>query len=387
MDRERRLLQSAQQLLADMVDRLATLVACESPPGSLPHLESCADLLARWGSQVLGRPARRVVIDGLPHLLWPAADQRVLLLGHFDTVFPVGTTRSRPFTVQGDIATGPGVLDMKGGIVQMLAALRLVEDTSAVGVLLTCDEETGSVTSRPLIEAEARRSAAVLVCEAATPEGHVKVARKGGSVYSLTIQGRAAHAGVEPQRGINATVEVAHQVLALGRLGVADSGGTSVTPTLLSAGTTTNTVPESASLAVDVRAWTRDELERVDHAIRGLVPVLSDATLAVGGGINRYPMPAELARPLLALARTTARRLGIADLDGAYAAGASDGNFTAALGVPTLDGLGAVGGGAHAADEYIRLDRMPERAALLAGLVETLAAARRAEAAKAGGIP
>ncbi|MFF5231762.1 M20/M25/M40 family metallo-hydrolase [Dactylosporangium sp. NPDC000521] len=382
-----RLLKSAQQLRADMVDRLAALVACESAPGSLPHLESCADLLTRWGSEVLGRPARRVVIDGLPHLLWPAADQRVLLLGHFDTVFPAGTTRSRPFTVRGDIATGPGVLDMKGGIVQMLAALRLIEDTSAVGVLLTCDEETGSVTSRPLIEAEARRSAAVLVCEAATPEGHVKVARKGGSVYSVTVQGRAAHAGVEPQRGINATVEVAHQVLALGRLGVADSGGTSVTPTLLSAGTTTNTVPESASLAVDVRAWTRDELERVDHAIRGLVPVLSEATLAVGGGINRYPMPAELARPLLDLARSTARRLGIADLTGAYAAGASDGNFTAALGVPTLDGLGAVGGGAHAADEYIRLDRMPERAALLAGLTETLAAARRAEAATAGGIP
>jgi glutamate carboxypeptidase len=372
MDRGPGLLAAARRLRADMVDRLAALVSCESAPGSVPHLESCADLLDRWGSEVLGRPARRVVLDGLPHLLWPAADQRVLLLGHFDTVFPVGTTRTRPFTVRRDVATGPGVCDMKGGIVQMFTALRLVEDTSSVGVLLTCDEETGSVTSRPLIEAEARRSAAVLVCEAATPEGHVKVARKGGSVYSLTIHGRAAHAGVEPQRGVNATVEVAHQVLALGALGVADSGGTSVTPTLLSAGTTTNTVPDSASLAVDVRAWTRDELERVDVAIRRLVPFLSEATLAVGGGINRYPMSAELARPLLELARTTARRLGVAELQGAYAAGASDGNFTAALGVPTLDGLGAVGGGAHSADEYICLDRMPERAALLAGLLDAL---------------
>ncbi|GAA0363794.1 M20 family metallopeptidase [Micromonospora gifhornensis] len=372
MDHARRLRHAADRLQADMVDQLGTLVAYESAPGSLPHLESCADLLARWGTEVLGRPAQRVVLDGLPHLLWPAVDQRVLLLGHFDTVFPIGTTETRPFTVRGNVATGPGVCDMKAGIVQMFAALRLVEDTSTVGVLLTCDEESGSVTSRPLIEREARRSGAVLVCEAATPEGHVKVARKGGSVYHLTILGRAAHAGVEPQRGINATVEVAHQVLALGALGTADSAGTSVTPTLLSAGTTTNTVPESASLAVDVRAWSKAELERVDHAIRRLQPHLSEATLTVCGGINRYPMPAELAQPLLEMARSTALALGIPELVGAYAAGASDGNFTAALGVPTLDGLGAVGGGAHSADEYVCLDRMPERTALLAGLVETV---------------
>ncbi len=372
MDHARRLRHAADRLQADMVDQLGTLVAYESAPGSLPHLESCADLLARWGTEVLGRPAQRVVLDGLPHLLWPAVDQRVLLLGHFDTVFPIGTTETRPFTVRGNVATGPGVCDMKAGIVQMFAALRLVADTSTVGVLLTCDEESGSVTSRPLIEREARRSGAVLVCEAATPEGHVKVARKGGSVYHLTIQGRAAHAGVEPQRGINATVEVAHQVLALGALGTADSAGTSVTPTLLSAGTTTNTVPESASLAVDVRAWSKAELERVDHAIRRLQPHLSEATLTVCGGINRYPMPAELAQPLLEMARSTALALGMPELVGAYAAGASDGNFTAALGVPTLDGLGAVGGGAHSADEYVCLDRMPERTALLAGLVETV---------------
>ncbi|MFI5924650.1 M20/M25/M40 family metallo-hydrolase [Micromonospora sp. NPDC051543] len=372
MDHPRSLLDGARQLHADLVDRLGTLVSHESPPGSLPHLESCADLLAGWGADVLGRPAQRVVIDGLPHLLWPVVDQRVLLLGHFDTVFPVGTIRDRPFTVHGDVATGPGVCDMKAGIVQMFTALRLVADTSSVGVLLTCDEESGSGTSRALIEREARRSGAVLVCEAATPDGDLKVARKGGSVYRLTVSGRAAHAGVEPQRGVNATVEVAHQVLSLGTIGAADSGGTSVTPTLLSAGTTTNTVPERASLAVDVRAWTRDELERVDHAIRGLVPYLPEATLAVQGGINRYPMPAEMARPLLALAQSIARQLRIPHLAGAYAAGASDGNFTAGLGVPTLDGLGAVGGGAHAADEYVCLDRMPERTALLAGLVDAL---------------
>ncbi|MFF5054887.1 M20 family metallopeptidase [Micromonospora sp. NPDC000663] len=377
MDHSRSLLDAAERLHTDMVDRLGTLVARESAPGSLPHLESCADLLARWGQEVLGRPARRVVVDGLPHLLWPAVDQRVLLLGHFDTVFPVGTIGSRPFTVSRDVATGPGVCDMKAGIVQMFTALRLVGDTSTVGVLLTCDEESGSVTSRPLIEREARRSGAVLVLEAATPDGHVKVARKGGSVYRLIVSGRAAHAGVEPQRGVNATVEVAHQVLSLGALGAADSGGTSVTPTLLCSGTTTNTVPERASLAVDVRAWTTDELERVDNAIRELVPFLPEATLDVQGGINRYPMSAELSRPLLELAQSIAGQLGIPGLVGAYAAGASDGNFTAALGVPTLDGLGAVGGGAHSAEEYVCLDRMPERTALLAGLVEALSTMER----------
>ena len=387
MGRKRSLLGAAEQYQADMVDRLGTLVSCESAPGSLPHLACCADLLARWGEQVLGRPAQRVEIDGLPHLLWPAVDQRVLLLGHFDTVFPVGTVRSRPFTVHGDVATGPGVLDMKAGIVQMLTALRLIEDTSTVGVLLTCDEETGSGTSRPLIEREARRSGAVLVCEAATPEGHLKVARKGGSVYRLTVSGRAAHAGVEPQRGVNATVEVAHQVLTLGRIGTADSDGTSVTPTLLSAGTTTNTVPDSACLAVDVRAWTRHELERVDHAIRGLAPILPEATLDVQGGINRYPMSPDLARPLLELARSAARQIGVPSPDGAYANGASDGNFTAAIGVPTLDGLGAVGGGAHADDEYVCLDRMPERTALLAGLVDTLSIVERIVPSPGDDIP
>src|SRR6185312_13694282 len=144
MDRPRFLLDAAHRLRADMVDRLSTLVACESAPGSLPELESCANLLADWGKDVLGRPAQRVVIDGLPHLLWPAVDQRVLLFGHFDTVFPVGTIRSRPFTVRGDVARGPGVCDMKAGIVQMFTALGLIEDTSSVGVLLTCDEESGS---------------------------------------------------------------------------------------------------------------------------------------------------------------------------------------------------------------------------------------------------
>lgn len=252
---------------ATLMDRLAELVTLESPPGGLGSLGRCADLLAGWGSAVLGRPPLRVVRDGLPHLLWPAEDQRVLLLGHFDTVWPQGTIRDWPFEVADGRATGPGVLDMKAGIVQMFAALAALPDTatSRAGVLLTCDEESGSVTSRALIDQEAVRSGAVLVCEAGAPDGRLKIARKGGSVYRLTARGRAAHAGVEPHLGINATVELAHHVLAVRSL--ADPArGTSVTPTVVSGGTTSNTVPEYATLTIDIRSWTRSELERVDDA-------------------------------------------------------------------------------------------------------------------------
>jgi glutamate carboxypeptidase len=381
MNRPTVMLQTARDGAGQLVDRLGELVACESPPGQPRHLATCASLLADWGEAVLGRPPRRIVRDGLPHLLWAVPDQRVLLLGHFDTVWPAGTIGSWPFAVAGAVATGPGVCDMKAGIVQMLAALGLVADPSRVGLLLTCDEETGSGTSRTLIEEQARRSGAVLVGEASTPEGHLKVARKGGSVYRLRVLGQAAHAGVEPHRGVNATVEVAHQVLALAALAAAPGAdapdGTSVTPTVLASGTTTNTVPERASLAVDVRAWTRAELHRVDRAIRGLTPRLPDARLTVDGGVNRYPMSPAVALPLLELAQAAAKDLELAPPEGVPAPGASDGNFTAALGVPTLDGLGGVGGGAHARDEYVDVSLMPDRAALLAALVERLVSAPR----------
>jgi glutamate carboxypeptidase len=353
------------------VDRLAELVALESPPGALGPLARCADLLADWGTAVLGRSPRRVVRDGLPHLLWAAEDQRVLLLGHFDTVWPEGTIRDWPFEVADGRATGPGVLDMKAGIVQLIAAIAALPDPSRIGVLLTCDEESGSITSRPLIEQEAMRSGAVLVCEAGTPDGRLKIARKGGSVYRLTARGRAAHAGVEPHLGINATVELAHHVLAVRSL--ADPArGTSVTPTVVSGGTTSNTVPEHATLTIDIRSWTRSELERVDDALRAMIPRLDGAVLELSGGVNRYPLDPEVALPLLELAQRVAKELGLEPPTGAYAPGASDGNFTAGLGVPTLDGLGGVGAGAHARGEYVELAAIPERIRLLSGLVERL---------------
>jgi glutamate carboxypeptidase len=364
-------LRAARGNASVLADQLGVLVSCESPAGSVPHLEACAELLADWGEAALGRPARRVAAGGLPHLLWPGPDGGILLLGHFDTVWPAGTIKEWPYGVTAGRASGPGACDMKGGIVQMLAALEMLPDPSRVGLLLTCDEEVGSGTSRALIEEQARRSAAVLVCEPSAPDGALKVARKGGSVYQLMVRGKAAHAGVEPHRGVNATVEMAHQVLAV--LDLADAAkGTSVTPTVVRGGTTTNTVPEEASVSVDVRAWSSGELDRVDQAIRGLRTRLPEAALTIGGGLNRYPMPSQVALPLLEIAQAAAIDLGILPPVGVHAPGASDANFTGALGVPTLDGLGAVGGGSHARSEYVEVALMPERAALLAGLIERL---------------
>ncbi|WFE24829.1 M20/M25/M40 family metallo-hydrolase [Solwaraspora sp. WMMD791] len=356
----------AQGQASTMVHRLGVLVGTESPPGAPGQLAACADLLDEWGSAALGRPARRVVVDGVVHLLWPARDQRVLLIGHYDTVWPAGTIDDWPFRVAGPIATGPGVCDMKSGIVQMITALALLPDTSRVGLLLTGDEESGSPTSRALIEQQAGRSRAVLVGEPATEDGALKIARKGGSVYRIAVHGRAAHAGVEPHRGVNAAVELAHQVLAVRALA---ADGTSVTPTMLSGGRMTNQVPESAEFSVDVRAWTRDELHRVDRMIRAATPHLAGATVTVDGGVNRYPLPEQVALPLLEIARTVGRRMGLAPLDGAHAPGASDANFTGSLGVATLDGLGGVGGGAHARNEWVDVSQMPDRTALLAAMI------------------
>lgn len=358
--------QAARAQTSTMVRRLGVLVTTESPPGAVAELRSCADLLDNWGSTVLGRPARHIVHDGLTHLLWPAPDQQVLLIGHYDTVWPAGTITDWPFTVDGRIATGPGVCDMKSGIVQMLTALSLLPDTSRVGLLLTCDEESGSPTSRSLIEQQARRSRVVLVGEPSTDTGALKVARKGGSVYWITVRGRAAHAGVEPHLGVNASVELAHQLLAVRALA---TEGTSVTPTMLQGGTMTNQVPESAQFCVDVRAWTGAELDRVDRMIRAITPALTGSQLLVHGGVNRYPLQESVALPLLAIAQRVGRRLGLPPVVGVHAPGASDANFTGALGVPTLDGLGGVGGGAHARTEWVDVSMMPDRAALLAGLV------------------
>jgi len=352
-----------------MRECLAELVNCESPSAETTALARCAALLDDMGTEAFGRPARRLAVDGRTHLLWPAAAPRpVLILGHFDTVWPLGTLADWPYAVIDGIASGPGVFDMKTGIVQALAAIILLDHKDAVSLLLTSDEEVGSPSSRNLIEDQARRAGAVLVCEPTADGGAVKIARKGVSGYQISIGGRAAHAGLEPENGVNAGIELAHQVLALA--GLADAGAeTTVTPTMLTAGTTMNTVPELGRGTVDVRAWTASELERVDRQIRLLAPSLPDAAVTVTGGINRYPLDAEAALGLFELARAAAADIGIEPPEGVRSGGGSDGNLTAALGVPTLDGLGAVGGGPHARTEHADIRLMPDRAAFLAALI------------------
>ncbi len=352
-----------------MRECLAELVSCESPSAETTALSRCAALLDDMGTEAFGRPAERLTAGGRPHLLWPAAAPRpALILGHFDTVWPLGTLGDWPFTVTDGIASGPGVFDMKAGIVQALAAIMLLDHKDSVSLLLTSDEEVGSPSSRTLIEDQARGAAAVLVCEPSADGGAVKIARKGVGGYQVSVGGRAAHAGLEPQLGVNAGIELAHQVLALA--GIADpDAGTTVTPTTLVAGTTMNTVPEAASLAVDVRAWTAAELERVDQGIRRAAPHVAGAAVTVTGGINRYPLEADAARELYELARRAAGDIGIEPPAGVRSGGGSDGNLTAAIGVPTLDGLGAVGGRPHARDEHTDVRLMPDRAALLAALI------------------
>lgn len=354
-----------------MLDDLRTLVEVESPSRHLDALAVSATTVAGLLEARLGGTAALVDGPAGPHVHWTGGGEpRVLILGHHDTVFPLGTLERRPFRVEDGRATGPGVFDMLGGIVQVVHGLATLEDRSGVEVLLTADEEVGSWTSRSLIRERALACGAVLVAEGAAPDGALKVARHGCGTFGVTIEGRASHAGLEPEAGVNALVEAAHQVLHIASFGRAELG-TSVTPTVASAGTTDNVVPAEARLTVDVRVETTEEQERVEAAFAGLEPQLDGARITVEGSVDRPPMSASASAELFALA---GRLLpGVA---GAAVAGGSDGNLTAAAGVPTLDGLGAVGGGAHADHEYVMVDAMPERALLVAGLVESIVASR-----------
>lgn len=345
-----------------MLEDLAALVEAESPTEDLAACQRCADVLAEIGIQRLGVVPERV--DGA--LLWRfGGSPRVLLIGHLDTVWPMGTLAEMPFAVRDGRATGPGVFDMKAGLVQGIHALAALDAREGVTFLVTSDEETGSLRSRALIEREARAVAAALVLEPSA-DGALKTGRKGVSMYTLTVHGRASHAGLEPERGINALIELSHLTLALDAIARPDAG-TTVTPTMASAGTATNVVPAEAVMHVDVRCATPEEQRRVDEAIRALPPTVDGAVIRVDGGPNRPPMPESAAVDLFA----RARRIDPA-LRAVVVGGGSDGNFTAGVGTPTLDGLGAVGGGAHARDEWADIEAMPARAALLASLVADL---------------
>jgi glutamate carboxypeptidase len=302
---------------------------------------------------------------------------RLLVIGHLDTVWRVGTLARLPFRLTEDgRACGPGVFDMKSGVMLAVEALRALSArglTTAhpVTLLLTCDEEIGSITSRPLIEEEARRASAALVLEPPITGGIVKTSRKGIGGFTVRAIGRAAHAGLDPSKGVNAIVELAHQTLRLASLNDFERG-TTVSVGVINGGTTSNVVPAEALARVDMRFWTAEDGARLEAAIRHLTPVLEGAQLEITGGINRPPMPRSPQNlALYEQARQLAAELGFELQDGGVGGG-SDGNFTAALGVPTLDGLGVDGAGAHAEHEHIILADIPRRAALLTRLLQTV---------------
>ncbi len=361
--------------LPDLLADIEELVRCESPSADLTAVARSADVVARVGERRLGVAAERIVLDGRTHLRWRlgAAPSRVLLLGHHDTVWPLGTLATHPYTVDGGVLRGPGCFDMKAGLA---LAMHAAAGQPGVTLLVTGDEEIGSPSSRTLVETEARSAESVLVLEPAAPGGALKTERKGVSLYRVRVTGRAAHAGLEPERGINATVELAHQVLAVTALADPDLG-TTVTPTLLAAGDSTNTVPAGGEFAVDVRARDAAEQQRIDAAMRALRPVSPGARLAVLGGPNRPPLPAESSEWLFTRAQALAADLGLPALTRAAVGGGSDGNFTAGVGTPTLDGLGAVGGGAHADDEHVLITELPGRLALIRALIADLLAQER----------
>ncbi|MGC8473216.1 MAG: M20/M25/M40 family metallo-hydrolase [Candidatus Dormibacteria bacterium] len=362
-------------------DALGQLVALESPSGDPGAIGRCEDLVAelanRWVPGVMVSREAPGGVPGLSLTLEGDPGASVLLLCHLDTVWEAGAF-SGGVRREGRRMTGPGVFDMKGGVVVGLAAMAVVAEhgraPGKVTLLCTGDEEVGSTASRPTIEQAARESSAVLVLEPPA-DGALKVGRKGVGTYRLRLHGRAAHAGLEPELGVNAVAELARLVGAVGDLGDPEVG-TTVTPTVFRGGGRVNVVPELAELEVDVRFATSAEATRVDRGLRQLKPRHPDATLELGGGPNRPPLETAAAADLFAVAKEVGSWLGLPPIQGVTVGGGSDGNFTAALGVPTLDGLGVVGGSAHAPGEWADLGSLPERGALVAGCLWQLGATR-----------
>jgi glutamate carboxypeptidase len=289
------------------------------------------------------------------------------VLAHLDTVWPIGSFQPL-WNIEGDVVRGPGVFDMKAGFIQALYALKGINGD--VALVATTDEEIGSHKSKALIAELSAKAEAVLVLEASL-DGKVKTGRKGTAMFQISVHGRASHAGLEPEKGINATTEIAHVILALADLENPEHG-TTVVPTLLSAGTTINTVPELAVLEIDARSFSEADLRRVDAAIKSLQPKLSGARIEVAGGLHRPPLQPSSTADLYRIAEKVAAQVGMPPLGSAEVGGASDGNFAAAAGARVLDGLGAVGGGAHAANEWVSLSTIEERSAFLHAFIKEL---------------
>lgn len=373
------LLSALRARQSQMVDLLRELVLLESPSTEKPAADHCCGFLAdQW-----------MLRGGLTHILereqrgnhlrvvWPPADKKpagqLLVLGHYDTVYPTGMLSRMPFRVSGGKAYGPGTFDMKAGIVQALFAFEVLQEfniqvTKNIVFLWTSDEEIGSGSSRPLIEEEAKRSDAVFVLEPSLgPRGLLKTSRKGVGQAELVVQGRASHAGLAPEAGINAIHEIAAQIARIERWNNHRRGVT-VNADIVEGGSRANVIAEHAKATLDLRAWHTADMHALEKKLHSLKPVHRGAKLKITGGFERPPMEHKYSAALFARAKVLSKQMGFG-IGEAAAGGGSDGNFTAALGIPTLDGLGAVGEGAHSTLEHAVIKAMPQRAALLAALL------------------
>ncbi|HEX5475743.1 MAG TPA: M20 family metallopeptidase [Vicinamibacterales bacterium] len=372
------LLTFCEEHLDQTVDTIEALVRLESPSTDKTAVDRCGYALAtrlrRLGARVDAIP-QTTCGDHLRAEL-TGTQGRVLLLGHFDTVWPVGTLARMPLETREGRLHGPGAFDMKAGIALALTGIEALRasrgECPSIVMLWTTDEEVGSVSSRALIEAEARRADAVLVLEPALPGGALKTSRKGCGEFEVTVTGVAAHAGVDPGKGASAVHELARQILTIERLQDL-ARGISVNVGVVAGGTRGNVVAEEARAVVDVRVPTREDGRRIEEAFGRLQPEDRRTRLMMKGGFSRPPLERTAAvEGLFRLAHEAASGLGH-DLAEGATGGGSDGNFTAALGIPTLDGLGATGDGAHAQHEHVVVADLPWRAALIAALLERLA--------------
>lgn len=373
------LLARIEHLLPEGLDFLGRMVNIDSPSFDKEHVDRLGEFVGRYFADIGGTLSRTEETHRGDHLTIRFGDTNsptLMLLGHLDTVWPAGEASRRPWQAKEGVATGPGVFDMKAGIAMMWMALRsLLEGDSRllapVEILLTSNEEVGSPGSRELVRNTALGKKAVLVLEPSLPGGALKTVRNGMGRFTIRAVGRAAHSGVDPAAGINAVEEIAHQILRIQQLGDA-AQNTTVAVTIVQGGSRPNVIPAECTVQVDARTPTHEEADRITRAIGSLEPVLAGSKLEIDGKFRRPPLertPGNVR--LFELAREVATELGY-ELEEGATGGASDGNLTSAIGVPTLDGLGPIGHGAHQLDERIDVASLPWRTALVAGLIHRL---------------
>ena len=371
------ILQYFQQRENEIIDKIREIVEIESPSYDVERSISVADWIEDEAKQI----GTHLSVERIPakeygeHILiraYPGEAKPCLLLGHTDTVHPVGTKSINPTRIEDGKFYGCGIFDMKSGVVLMLEALRFlseqnIQPSRPITILLSCDEEVGSFTGRELVESEARKAEHCLVFEPSAA-GRVKTGRKGTGMFTLKTWGKPAHAGLEPEKGASAILELTRQIQMLHDLTDYDLG-TTVNVCTIKGGTTTNVIPEHAECSVDVRFTLVQEAKRVEDAIKALAPFDERVKLHVTGAVNRPPLERTTAvAALFEKARNIAAEFDYG-LEETQVGGASDGNFVAALGVPVLDGLGISGDGAHRMDEHIRVDDIAKRATLVTSLL------------------